>query len=503
MANVLRKLASDTVIYGLSTILARVINFVFVPMYTRLLTTDSYGTVAEFMSYIAVLQVVLVLGLETGCFRFSSRDGVDPDKVFSNAVTAVLCVSGLFFLSTVIFASPIASALGYAGYEACIKYVGGILLLDSVTAIFFARLRYEGKALKFAVFKTIKILTETLSNILLFFVFPAYAAAHPGSLLLDFVPATPDFSYVIFAIFISCIVCTLLFVPMMLKQKFMVEGKLMRQMLVYSLPLMIAALPGILNELLDRLLFRYFDTSSEAWRSSLGIYQAAVKLSVIMSLCVQMFRYAAEPFFFQQEKEGEGKGVLYAKVLDYSTAFFGLVFLGVSLYVDVLALILGPEFREGVDVIPLMLGGYMLLGMQFNVSMWYKLSGRTSMAIYITLSGLAVTAIVNILFMPAYSYFASAWAHLASCLVMFVISAALGHKYYPIPYNWGRIASIVGTMVVLYLLARWTDTFLPVSDGAIDWLKAAVHTIFIFLYAGAMYVILGRPAISAGFFRKK
>lgn len=502
MANVLRKLASDTMIYGLSTILARIINFVFVPIYTRMLTTDSYGVVAEFMSYIAVLQVVLVLGLETGCFRFSSREGVDPDKVFSNAVAAVLSVSGLFFLATVLLASPIASALGYGGYEACVRYVGGILLLDSVTAIFFARLRYEGKALRFALFKTVKILTETLSNILLFFAFPAYAVSHPDSLLLNFVPAQPDFSYVIFAIFISCAVCALLFVPMMLRQRFMFEARLLKQMLVYSLPLMIAALPGILNELLDRFLFRYFDTSSEAWRSSLGIYQAAVKLSVIMSLCVQMFRYAAEPFFFQQDREGADKGPLYAKVLDYSTAFFGLVFLGVSLYIDILALILGPEFREGVDVIPMMLGGYMLLGMQFNVSMWYKLSGRTSMAIYITLSGLAVTALVNMLFMPAYSYYASAWAHLASCLVMFVISAVLGQKYYPIPYNWRNIVSIVALMAVLYLLARWTDYFLPESAAPVDWLVIAVHTLFILIYIGAVYVILGKPGMSVSKRRK-
>ena len=174
MANPLRQLAGETAIYGLSTILARIINFLFVPFYTRMLSTASYGVVTEFMSYIAVLQVVLVLGLETGCFRFANKDGVSPNKVYSDALGMVTAVSLVFLLLTVVFSDGIASALGYAGYENCIIYVGGILASDTITAILFARLRQEHKALKFAVLKTVKILTETASNLVLFFWFPAY-----------------------------------------------------------------------------------------------------------------------------------------------------------------------------------------------------------------------------------------------------------------------------------------------------------------------------------------
>ena len=505
MANPLKQLAGQTVIYGLSTILARIINFLFVPVYTRLLTPESYGVVTEFMAYIAVLQVVLVMGLETGCFRFANKDGVDPKKVYSNAFVTVFCISATFLALMIAFAGPISSVLGYQGYEACIMYIGGILALDSVTAILFAKLRQENRALRFAIFKTIKIITETAANLILFLWFPKYCLSVAEEVgrevtasdvwLLHFIPSTPDFSYVIFAIFISCVVCGLLFIPEYLKLSFRLEPKLLRQMLAYSIPLMVAALPGIVNDFLDRILFRYFDSNAEAWRSSLGLYQAAVKLAVIMNLFIQMFRYAAEPFFFRRAKEKDSLK-LYASVQEYFTAFCGLVFLGVILYIDVIALILGPQFRSAVGVVPVMLLSYMLLGMLFNVSMWYKLSGKTNMAIWITLAGLAVTALVIVLFMPKYSYWAAAYGHLASYVVMFVISAVLGAKYYPIPYRCGRMLMILVFMGSVYgaslLVGRFFFdgvTFGQSPSGAVA-AKLSVHTAFILCYIAAVWRLI-------------
>ena len=486
MANPLKQLAGQTVIYGLSTILARIINFLFVPIYTRLLSPESYGVVTEFMAYIAVLQVVLVLGLETGCFRFANKEGIDPKKVYSNAFATVFCVSATFLALMIAFASPIASMLGYEGYQSCIIYMGGILALDAVTAIFFARLRQESKALKFAIFKTIKIITETAANLVLFLWFPKHLDS--ARWLLRFIPETPDFSYVVFAIFISCVVCGILFIPDFAKVSFRLDPKLLRQMLAYSLPLMVAALPGVVNDFLDRILFRFFDTNADAWRSSLGLYQAAVKLAVIMNLFIQMFRYAAEPFFFRRAREKDSKE-LYASVQEYFTAFCGLVFLGVILYIDIIALILGPQFRSAVGIVPIMLLSYMILGMLFNVSMWYKLSGKTDMAIWITLSGLAVTALVIIIFMPAYSYWAAAFGHLASYVVMFVISSVLGARYYPIPYRWGHLAAIFIVMGAVYGISLLVDgtLFSGVSIGQSPSgqviAKLAVHTLLIAIYA--------------------
>ena len=474
MANPLKQLAGETAIYGFSSILARVLNFMFVPIYTRMLTQVQYGVVTEFMAYIAILQVVLVLGLETGCFRFANKEGEDPRKVYSGALLAVTGLNLAFLACMVAFSGSISAALGYEGYRSLIIYVASILFCDSVTAILFAKLRQEHKAVKFAVLKTVKILTETGANIVLFFVWPA----------------KPDFTYPILAIFISCILCLVLFIPDIMRLKLVWDGGVVKRMLVYSLPLMVAALPGVANDFLDRLLFRFFDTSSEAWRASLGIYQAAVKLAVIMNLFIQMFRYAAEPFFFQRAKD-KGSKELYAVVMEYFTAFCGLVFLGVIGYIDIISFLLGKDFRVGIGVVPVMLLSYMLLGMLFNVSMWYKLSGKTKMAIWITLAGLIVTTIVNIVFMPRFSYWASAFGHLASYLVMFILSAALGAKYYPIPYSWKRIGAFFLLMGAAYAVMFFTAP----SGSGVHWLNIGLNTVLILAYAGTSWMILRRRPV--------
>ena len=486
MANPLKQLAGETAIYGFSSILARVLNFLFVPIYTRMLTQVQYGVVTEFMAYIAILQVVLVLGLETGCFRFANKEGEDPRRVYSGALLAVFGLNLAFLAVMVAFSGPISAALGYEGYKRLIIYVAAILFCDSITAILFAKLRQEHKAVKFAVLKTVKILTETGANLVLFFIYPAQ----------------PDFTYPIFAIFVSCVLCLALFVPDILRLRLVWDRGVVKRMLGYSLPLMIAALPGVANDFLDRVLFRFFDTSSEQWQASLGVYQAAVKLAVIMNLFIQMFRYAAEPFFFQRAKDKNSKE-LYAIVMEYFTAFCGLVFLGVVGYIDIICLFLGERFRSGIGVVPIMLLSYMLLGMLFNVSMWYKLSNHTKIAIGITLFGLVITTVVNVVFMPTYSYWASAFGHLASYFCMFVISAVLGARLYPIPYKWGRICGILLLMGLVYgAIALSSGTFpslfpgFPFSTGpGIHWVQLGINTVLIGLYGAVCWLFLRRRPI--------
>jgi O-antigen/teichoic acid export membrane protein len=236
---------------------------------------------------------------------------------------------------------------------------------------------------------------------------------------------------------------------------------------------MLAGLPGILNDFIDRLLFRFL-IPAESWRSDLGIFQAGVKLAVLMTLFIQMFRFAAEPFFFAQAKE-KGSVTLYAKVFNYFTAFSVLIFLGVLLYIDVIGLIIGPNFRAGISVVPIMLFAHLLLGMNFNVSIWYKISEKTSYALYIICSGLLVTLFINILFIPRFGYMAAAWAHLFSYAVILGLNTILGQKHYPIPYQWRRIASYIGAG-----LAVWVVTLLlPAMPLAA---KLSVHTILIIGY---------------------
>jgi O-antigen/teichoic acid export membrane protein len=474
MANPLKQLAGETAIYGLSTILARIVNFLLVPLYTRVLVQSDYGVVTEFMAYIAILQVVLVLGLETGCFRFASREGVEKRSVFSTAFVIVTFFSLLFFLSVSLFAGDIASGLGYEGFSNIIIYVAAILAIDSSTAIVFAKLRYEHKALRFAIIKTLKILTEVGVNLILYLVMPMRFAANPDHWLLNFVSATPDFTYAIFSIFVSCIFAFVMLLPDLMHLKFRIDRKLWRPLLLYSLPLMIAGLPGVMNDFLDRILMRFLNADPLTWRADLGVYQAGVKIAVIMSLFIQMFRYAAEPFFFQKQRESDSKRV-YADVMQWFVSFCMFGFLAIMLFMDEIGLIIGKDFRVGLSIAPIMLMAYVLLGMLFNVDMWYKLAGKTRYAIYVALAGLLVTIVVNVIFMPIYSYHAAAWGHLASYAVMLLISILLGRKHYPIPYRWGRITLLVAIALAIYALS----TLLPEMTL---WPKLITHSLLVLLY---------------------
>jgi O-antigen/teichoic acid export membrane protein len=449
--NPLKRLVGETAIYGTSTIIARIVNFLLVPMYTRLLSPADYGVSTEFLAYIAILQVLLTLGLETGCFRFANKSD-HPVKVFSNAFTTVLVVSVVFFALCVLFSDTVAVSLGNAGYAMCVVYVGGILLSDSCTAILFAQLRFEHKAVKFAIFKTIKILGEVGFNLLLFFCAPAWLAAHPDSFLLQFISPTPDYSYIIFSIFLSCVVSVLLFIPTVLHMRPGIDRRLWWAMAQYSFPIMIAGLAGVANDFVDRLLFRFFWPPAEA-QAQLGVFQAGVKLAVIMNLFIQMFRYAAEPFFFAGAKDRNAPR-LYADVMNHFVAFCMVIFLFVLFYIDAIGLLLGKDFRAGIDVVSVMLLAYMLLGLSFNLSMWYKLSGKTRYAISITALGLVVTLTVNLLFMRRFGYHAAAWGHLLSYLAMVIASARLGAKHYPIPYNWRKVTGYIAVAVGLYVFSQ-------------------------------------------------
>lgn len=440
MANPLKQLVGETAIYGLSTILARLVNFMLVPLYSRVMLTSQYGVVTEFMAYIAMLQVVLMMGLETGSFRYASKEGVDKKKVFSIAFISVAALCALLLCIVLPLSGGIATALGYEGFANIIVYVALILAIDCSTSIIFAKLRYEHKALRFAIIRTVKILTEVLVNLVLYLRMPAVFSANPDHWMLSFVSATPDFTYAIFAIFVSCIVALLLILPDLFKVGISFDKTLWKQMMLFSLPIMVAGLPGIINDFIDRVLMRML--GGPEWRADLGIYQAGVKIAVLMSLFTQMFRYAAEPFFFQRQKDKDSKET-NVKVMNYFVAFCMLGFVFIMLFIGEIGLILGKDFRVGLDITPIMLMAYVLVGVLFNVNMWYKLAEKPQYAVWITLAGLAVSLVIDCAFIPRYSYHAAAWGHLASYVVMVVLTALLGRKYYYIPYNWGLVIALI------------------------------------------------------------
>lgn len=454
----IRKLVGETAIYGASTILARMVNFLIVPILTREMSQGAYGVLSEYLAYIVVLQVFLTFGMETGFFRYANKEK-DPQLVLSTSLGWVSLLSILFFLCTFIFSSDIATAFGRPQDSLYIIMIGAILCIDCITAILFASLRFEHKAVKFATFKAIKILSELGFNLLLIFCLPAYFIANPDSSLLDFIPATPDYQYAIIAIFLSSVIAMLLFIPSLFKIKIRFSVPLWKQMMLYSFPIMVAGLPGAINEAVDRILFRYLAPQPPGWEEQLGLFAANVKLAVIMSLFVQMFRYAAEPFFFGNAHEKNIRKT-YADVMKYFSVFCIVVFLGLTTNIDLLSLILGRDFRSGIDIVPIMLMAYILLGVSFNLSMCFKLSGKTQYTIYITLFGLAITLLVNLIFMPIYGYYAAAWGHLLSYLGMVILSWQLGRKVYPIPYDWKNIIIYFIAGITLFFAYRLIDGYL-------------------------------------------
>jgi O-antigen/teichoic acid export membrane protein len=448
----IRKLAGQTVIYGLSSIVARIVNFFLVPIYTRVLSPGNYGLASEMLAYIAIFQVILTFGLETGYFRFANKHREQSDSVFSTALIWLGSTSTLFLLLILVFSGYLGRLMGHPSQY--VIYVGLILALDCFTAVLFARLRFENRPWKFAFFRSLKIISEVAFNILLLYGLPKYFRHHPDSFLLNIVPATPDYGYILLAIFLSCIVALILFLPQLLRIKLSYSKSQSKLLLAYSLPLMIAGLPGVANDMLSRIFFRFFAPVSQPWQDQLGIFNANAKLAVFMVLFVQMFRYAAEPFFFSTAQK-ENMKQQYADVMKYFVAFCSLIFLSIALYTDLFALILGRDFRSGIVILPIMLVANVLLGIAFNLSMWYKLSEQTQYAVWITLSGLMVTVVINVLFMPRYGYMAAAWGYLFSYLVMVLISAVLGNKFYPIPYDWTRISLYLGIAVIIFLLSSW------------------------------------------------
>ena len=476
--NIFKMLAKDSMIYGLSSILARMLNFLLLPVYTRILGEGEFGLFNEIFAYIAVLQVVLVFGLETGVFKFASSKDYVPEKVFATATGFLSLVALLFFVAVFSFSGNIAGKMGYQ--PLAVVYAGGILAADCFTAIFFARLRYERRTRRFALLRSVKILSEVAFNLFFLFVIPQYLHSHSGSALHRFFTPEVSYVYVMAAIFCSGIVAIFLFLPEIIRTKYRIAGGYFKPLFLYSFPLMLAGLQGILNDFIDRPLFRYLVPEMEqTWSEQLGIFSANARLAVIMSLLVQVFRYAAEPYFFSAAAKTDIKPV-YARMMKYFTLFCILIFLLVNCFSDLLQYVLGKNFRSGMEILPIMLFAYMLSGINQNISMWYKLASKTKMAMVVTFAGLTTTILVNLLFMPRFGYQVAAWGHVASYLVMIVTSWHLSKAYYKIPYQWTSIITYLLCGLAIFALGKLFKT--PSST-----LNICINTALILLFVAAAW----------------
>jgi len=476
--NPLKKLLGQTAIYGLSSIVGRLLNYLLVPLYTRYFTTSEYGDVTLLYAYAAFLLIILSYGIETAFFRFSQRE---PNKrvVYSTALISLLISSSLFVGFIYFNAQSIANSLSFGQHPEYIQYFAFIIGLDTLSSISFAKLRELNQATRFALIRLLNIFINIGLN--LFFIIYCPFAINNNLPTAEFIQSiySPSIGigYIFIANLISSVVTILMLVPEMSKSLWRFDKALWRKMMVYALPLMVAGLAGITNETIDRILLQYL-LPADISASEIGLYSAFYKLSIIMTLFVQTFRFAAEPFFFSQERERNAKQV-YAQVMKYFSIVTAFIFLSVMIYYDLVKQFIGTSFHDerGATIVPILLLANLFLGLYYNLSVWYKLTEKTSYGAYMSLFGAAITIVLNLVLIPYFGFVGSAWATLCCYFLMALCSYFLGQKYYPIPYPLGRIAMYFGLVLGFYFLSAYLS------------LGMAINTFFLIVYIVVVYVL--------------
>ena len=478
MAN-LKSLLKDTAIYGLSSIVARFINFLLVPIQTARFAASGgeYGVITNVYAYVSILIIVLTYGMETTFFRFMSKEGEQPEHIYSTALRMVATTSLLSIVLVLSLIHPIASALGYADHPEYVAVMYVTVAVDAFMAIPFAYLRYQHKPVKFATLKILNILLNISLNLLYLIVLPALKLNPFGIYDEQF---TLDVAFV----FYINLVCTLFTLLLLWKElrgfRFGFDVAACRRMLSYTWPLLVMGVAGQLNQAASQILFPYFyDGSADEARAQLGIYGACIKIAMIMVMITQAFRFAYEPFVFGKSKEKDNRET-YAQAMKYYLIFTLLAFLVVIGYLDVLRYLIGSSYWEGLRIVPIVMAAEIMFGVFFNLSFWYKLTDRTIWGSYFSGIGAVVLIVVDILFIPRFSYMACAWAGFAAYGVSMVISYFIGQKYYPIKYPLGDMALYTWLAIMAFVVMTIARGSFPL------WLSLAINTLFILLFVAVI-----------------
>ncbi len=481
----LKKLAGQTAVYGFSSIIGRFLNYLLVPLYTYTFKPDQYGIVTEFYAYVVVLQIILTYGMETGFFRFSVKHK-NSETVFSTVLTSLFSTSSLFIIIIFIFSKNISSLLGYSQHDDYVKIFALILGLDAITAIFFAKLRRDNKAVRFATFKIINISLNIFLN--LFFILLCPKLYHDGNTFISLI-YNPNYGvgYIFVSNLIASIVTFLLFIPEIFHIKLKFDKKLYKTILIYSLPLLITGLTGAVNEMADRIFIKYLTVAPvgvlnphDYVMTQLGIYGANAKLAVLMMMFVQAFRYAAEPFFFSSAKDLSPKSLkTFADVMKYYLFLAFLLFLIVLVNLDIVKYFINKTYFEGLKVVfPLFLSR-ILVGVFFILSFWYKLKDITRYGIVIFSTGAFITIILDVLLIPKFGYIAAAWTNFTTYFVMVLFSYFWSRKYMKVHYQYLRILFYIFTALFIYFISK----FLNFSNQYISlFIKNILILIYIFVF---------------------
>jgi O-antigen/teichoic acid export membrane protein len=456
--NPLKKLASQTAIYGLPTIVGRLLNYFLTPLYTYLFSPTEFGDVTSAYAYVSFLLVFLTYGMETTLFRFSQTE-IEKDKVYSTALISLFITSITFAILTIFFAKNISETLNFSGHPEYIIWFALILGCDAFSAIPFARLREQNKARRFAVIRSLNIAINIGLNLFfLWFCKGVYDA--PQSSFKPFVETVYNPAIGIGYIFISNLfassITLLLLSPEIISVKWKVDPILWKRMMKYGLPLLIAGLAGMTNETLDRVLIPLL-LPEEIAKSQNGIYGACYKIAILMTIFIQAFRFAAEPFFFSHAKEKDSKKT-YADIMKYFVIICAVIFLGTMMNMQWIQYFVGEKYREGLGIVPILLLANLFLGIFINQSIWYKLTGQTKYGAILTIFGALITISLNIYWIPKIGYVGSAWATLICYASMMIVSYFWGNKHYPVNYDLKRILGYLGLSVTLYFITVFFKT---------------------------------------------
>ena len=487
--NPFRRLVSQTAIYGVSSVIGRFLNYLLVPLFTYTFAPEEYGVVAEFYAYMGFFAVLLVLGLETGYFRFREGGEYPQAVVYATALRFVLVANLVFFAAVFLFRQPLADLVRHSAHPEYIWWMAAILALDSIGALAFARLRAEHRALRFAIIKLLEIAINIGLN--LFFIVLCRQAyeADPSSLLGRLWNPEIGIGYIFIANLAASGIKLLLLSPQLRGLLDGFDGALLARLVRYSMPMVIIGLAGIVNEMLDRAALKYLlPYDPETNMAQLGIYSACYKLSILMTLFIQAFRYAGEPFFFAYAKADDARRV-YALVLNYFVIFCVFIFLLVTLYIDLFQYFVGAAYREGLHVVPVLLLANLFLGIYVNLSVWYKLTDRTLMGAWVALAGAFITIALLWWWVPVYGYEGAAWAHLVCYGFMTAASYVLGRRFYPVPYDLKRVLGYVLLGVLLF------GAHAPVMESlAVGSVLAA--TLLMGLYFAVVLAVDGRRLLA-------
>ncbi len=476
---VLRKLAGQTAIYGVSSIVARFLNYLLTPLYTSrgVFAPAAFGVVTALYAWTAFLNVVLTFGMETTYFRFANKHAGNK-RIYATIAWLLAGTSTVFIVVALLFSPSIAAWIGYPEHLLSVQLLIGIIGVEAMCAVPMASLRLRDKPWKFAMINVLSVVMNVVLNLFIFmYCKPRFDAGQANALVHALYYPALGVAYVFLINLISSGFKFLLLVPEWPAPRFGGEtgfdAKLLRPMLAFGLPLLVAGLAGMTNETADRVLMKHLLPADEA-DTQIGIYGASYKLAILITLFIQAFRFAAEPFFFSHAKE-KNSGKTFAQIMNVFVAVCMSAFLLVMLFLDLFRwFIPNPAYWPGLVVVPILMLANVFLGIYYNQSVWYKLSDRTKAGSLLSIMGAVITLVLLFWWIPLFGYLGAAWATFICYGAMAAVSYVWGQKHYPIPYNVGRVLGYMAAGVLLW----WAAEQLPL-EGA---LKYALRAVILFGY---------------------